>query len=119
MCLLFTDGNTLQFRYNVGTGVHSLQYSHDRTLTDDTWHTLHVEVNLKQTLLRLDNHTDVTRNETGGDVTHLQRLTVGSAEDYSDGFVGCIGDLMVNSALVDMQGAVHDGRFTYGVHEGK
>jgi contactin associated protein-like 2 len=86
------------------------------------WHTVHVERNLKQAYLRIDNFNAVYINEPADTIPlHLdltQPLVVGATVDYKNGFVGCMRGLRVNGVLQDMRGAVHNGQFTYGVHEG-
>lgn len=116
------NGDTIQFRYNVGNGIQVLEYRTINTLNNDIWHTVHVERNRKQAWLRVDNFPEVVRNEPQDEITRLmdltKPLTVGAAVDHRDGFVGCMRGLRVNGVLMDMRGAVRKGQFTYGVHEG-
>ncbi|XP_053372962.1 neurexin-4-like [Mercenaria mercenaria] len=131
-----TGGNTIQFSYNVGNGADTLEYRASNILNDDTWHTVHVEHNLKQAWLRVDNFPEVINNNTAslnlslfsvfdtepleipGLMELTKPLTVGATVDHRDGFVGCMRALRVNGVLIDMRGAVRKGKFTYGVQEG-
>lgn len=116
------NGDTIQFRYNVGNGIQVLEYKTINGLDNDIWHTVHVERNRKQTWLRVDNFPEVVFNEQQDEITRLLELTgpltVGAAVDYRDGYVGCMRGLRVNGVLMDMRGQVNRGVVTYGVHEG-
>ncbi|KAH3699242.1 hypothetical protein DPMN_074198 [Dreissena polymorpha] len=57
------NGDTIQFRYNVGNGIQVLEYKTINGLDNDIWHTVHVERNRKQTWLRVDNFPEVVFNE--------------------------------------------------------
>ncbi|KAL4229221.1 biological adhesion [Mactra antiquata] len=116
------NGDTIQFRYNVGNGIQVLEYRTINGLNNDFWHTVHVERNSKQAWLRVDNFPEVVRNEPQDEITRLLDLTkplfVGAAVDNRDGFVGCMRGLRVNGQLMDMRGQVNREGNTYGVHEG-
>lgn len=116
------NGDTIQFRYNVGNGIQVLEYKTINGLNNDLWHTVHVERNRKQAWLRVDNFPEVMRNEPQDEITRLldltTPLTVGAAVDHRDGFVGCMRGLRVNGVLMDMRGQIARGQVTYGVSEG-
>ncbi|WAR06589.1 NRX4-like protein [Mya arenaria] len=116
------NGDTVQFRYNVGNGIQVIEYKTINGLANDIWHTVHVERNRKQTWLRVDNFPEVVHNEQQDEITRLleltKPLTVGAAVDHRDGYVGCMRGLRVNGVLMDMRGKITRGEETYGVHEG-
>lgn len=116
------NGDTIQFRWNVGNGIQVLEYRTINTLNNDIWHTVHVERNRKQAWLRVDNFPEEIRNEPQDEITRLMELTkpltVGAAVDHRDGYVGCMRGLRVNGVLMDMRGQIHRGAVSYGVHEG-
>ena len=126
MCIVsffYTDGDTIQFRYNVGNGIQVLEYKNNNGLNNNLWHTVHVERNRKQAWMQIDNNPEVVRNEPQDEITRLlnltKPLTVGAAVDHRDGYVGCMRGLRVNGVLMDMRGKLQRGIVTYGVHQGR
>ncbi|XP_071101429.1 neurexin-4-like [Haliotis cracherodii] len=116
-----SQGDTVQFRYDVGNGVQVLTYQSPGPLNDDTWHTVHIEHNRKQAWMRIDDFTEVFVNEDSDLIRMLDltsRLVIGAAVDFNDGFVGCMRGLRVNGQLLDMKGKVERGDVTYGVAVG-
>ena len=111
----------LSFQYNTYYRLHKLDYR-EKLLSDDKWHTVYVERNIKQATLRVDNFKPVFINESVGQIPRLldltKRLVVGATADFQDGFVGCMRGLRVNGVLMDMKGVVKSGMFTYGVQAG-
>ncbi|CAH1775387.1 unnamed protein product [Owenia fusiformis] len=115
-------GNTVQFRFNVGNGIQTLEKTTSYPLSDDMWHTVHVERNRKQAMLKVDTQAPVTRDEPtniGFRVLNLNSdMFVGSSVDYKDGYVGCMRALMVNGQIMDLRGKIERGETTYGVSTG-
>lgn len=115
-------GNTLHFRFDVGNGIQTLEKVTSYPLNDNMWHTVHVERNRRQAILKIDLQADVTLDEPvdqGFRTLELSSpLVIGAAVDYKDGFVGCIRALMVNGKVKDLRGKVERGEVTYGVSAG-
>lgn len=55
--------NIIQFRFNVGNGIQVLERITAYPLNDDMWHTVHVERNRKQAMLKVDQQAPVFMNE--------------------------------------------------------
>lgn len=110
------------FRFDVGNGIQTLEKTTAYPLNDNEWHTVHIERNRKQAVLRVDQQALKTLDEpTDQGFKSLildSKLVVGASVDYRDGFVGCIRALMVNGLVMDLRGAVERGEFTYGVAAG-
>lgn len=62
-CNLIAVGNIIQFRFNVGNGIQTLEKMTAYPLNDDNWHTIHVERNRKQARLRVDLQSPVELDE--------------------------------------------------------
>lgn len=60
---LVVVGNIIQFRFNVGNGIQTLEKMTAYPLNDDNWHTIHVERNRKQARLRVDLQSPVELDE--------------------------------------------------------
>lgn len=58
-----SDGDTIQFSYNAGSGAYNLEYRAPSGLNDNHWHTAHIERNRKQAWLRVDTQRAVVRDE--------------------------------------------------------
>lgn len=69
-----SDGNTVQFSYDVGNGAQVIEYRSTNTLNDDQWHTVHVEKNRKEAWLRVDNFPAQTSQEGIGEKTRTLDL---------------------------------------------
>jgi contactin associated protein-like 2 len=71
----FSDGNTVQFSYDVGNGAQVIEYRSTNTLNDNRWHTVHVEKNRKEAWLRVDNLPAQSSQEGIGEQTRTLDLT--------------------------------------------
>lgn len=69
-----SDGNTVQFSYDVGNGAQVIEYRSTNALNDDQWHTVHVEKNRKEAWLRVDNFPAQTSQEGIGEKTRTLDL---------------------------------------------
>lgn len=69
-----SDGNTVQFSYDVGNGAQVIEYKSTNALNDDQWHTVHVEKNRKEAWLRVDNFPAQTSQEGIGEKTRTLDL---------------------------------------------
>jgi len=58
-----TVGNILQLRFDVGNGIQTLERQTAYPLNDDRWHTVHMERNRKQSMLKVDQQALVLLNE--------------------------------------------------------
>jgi len=118
--LLF--GNTLHFRFDVGNGIQTLEKTTAYPLNDDQWHTIHVERNRKQAMLKVDQQAEVTLDEPvdqGFRTLELtSKLVIGAAVDYKDGYVGCMRAMFVNGVILDLRGKVDSGEVVYGISAG-
>jgi contactin associated protein-like 2 len=61
--VLFAVGNIIQFRFDVGNGIQTLEKMTAYPLNDNFWHTVHIERNRKQAMLRVDQQAYVTLDE--------------------------------------------------------
>ncbi len=60
---VFPVGNSLHFRFDVGNGIQTLEKTTAYPLNDDQWHTVHVERNRKQAMLKVDQQAPITLDE--------------------------------------------------------
>jgi contactin associated protein-like 2 len=115
-------GNIIQFRFDVGNGIQTLEQMTAYPMNDNFWHTVHVERNRKQAMLRVDQQAAVTLDEPTDQSFRTLNLdsplVVGAAVDYSEGYVGCMRALQVNGVMMDLRGKVERGEVTYGVAAG-
>lgn len=115
-------GNIIQFRFDVGNGIQTLELQTSYPINDDNWHTVQVERNRKQAMLRVDQQDPIFLDEQVDQEFRAFKLTsklvVGAAVDYSQGYVGCIRGFLVNGKLQDLKGIVERGETTYGVSPG-
>jgi len=115
-------GNIIQFRFDVGNGIQTLEKMTAYPLNDDNWHTVHVERNRKQARLRVDLQAPITLDEpTDQEFRTLNLnspLVIGAAVDLSEGYVGCVRAMLVNGVLQDLRGIVERGEVTYGLLAG-
>jgi len=115
-------GNIIQFRFDVGNGIQTLEKMTAYPLNDNFWHTVHVERNRKQAMLRVDQQAYVTLDEPTDQSFRILNLdsplVIGGAVDYTEGFVGCMRALLVNGEMMDLRGKVERGEVHYGVSTG-
>ncbi|KAA0186846.1 Neurexin 4 [Fasciolopsis buskii] len=116
------NGNAIRVAFNVGNGVQLAEVSTAHWLNDDRWHVVRFERNRKETRLIVDtlNPTVIVesmeRSFRGFDFD--QPLSVGTTQAFTDGFVGCLSNLLINGVVQDMRGLVERGVFTYGLSAG-
>lgn len=60
---LLAVGNTIQFRFDVGNGIQTLEQTTAYPMNDDKWHTVHVERNRRQAMLTVDQQAAKTHEE--------------------------------------------------------
>ena len=60
---LSSVGNSIQFRFDVGNGVQTLEKMTAYPLNDGDWHTVHIERNRKLAQLKVDLQAVVTVDE--------------------------------------------------------
>ena len=63
MHIFLPVGNSIHFRFDVGNGIQTLEKTTAYPLNDDTWHTVHVERNRKQAMLKVDTQAMVLKDE--------------------------------------------------------
>ena len=56
-------GNSIHFRFDVGNGIQTLEMTTAYPMNDDQWHTVHIERNRKQAMLRVDQQAAEKLNE--------------------------------------------------------
>jgi len=61
--MLCAVGNMIQFRFDVGNGIQTLEKMTAYPLNDNFWHLVHVERNRKQAMLRVDQQAAITLDE--------------------------------------------------------
>jgi len=69
-------GNIIQFRFDVGNGIQTLEKMTAYPLNDNFWHLVHVERNRKQAMLRVDQQAAVTLDEATDE--HFRTLNLNS-----------------------------------------
>lgn len=122
--LHFIDGNTIEVLFIDGDGNEVCLLSHRGTesLNNDQWHVIRAKIYETLAWVRVDSSDEVPNASHGiseGTKLIIGTVTVGSARDYSSGYVGCMKDLKINGVLVDMRETTRDGLVGYGVQEGK
>ena len=60
---IFAVGNTLHFRFDIGNGIQTLEKITAYPLNDNHWHTILVERNRKQAMLKVDQQAQVSLDE--------------------------------------------------------
>jgi len=61
--VLWLVGNIIQFRFDVGNGIQTLEKMTAYPLNDNFWHLVHIERNRKQAMLRIDQQAAVLLDE--------------------------------------------------------
>lgn len=75
-------------------------------LSDNEWHSVHVELNRKQAHIVVDGSESVTMDEKPERVHPLHlpgNLVIGASVDYKDGYVGCLRAFMLNGEPVHLR----------------
>ena len=49
----------IQFRFEVGNGLQTLEQETSYPMNDDEWHTVHIERNRKQAMLRVSSYMQI------------------------------------------------------------
>ncbi|OAF69345.1 Cell recognition molecule Caspr5 [Intoshia linei] len=116
------DPNTIQFIFDAGDGAQTLTKVVAYRLNDDMWHTVHVERNHLNSLLKIDYQAQVTLDEPKNrEFRYLQlssKLYIGSSVDNSNGFIGCFRALVINGYIVNLKKIVDGFIKPYGVSTG-
>ncbi|TGZ36839.1 hypothetical protein CRM22_011389 [Opisthorchis felineus] len=116
------NGNSIRVAFNVGNGIQLAEVSTAHWLNDNRWHVVRFERNRKSTRLSVDTQEPtviveaIERSFRGFDFD--QPLSVGTTQAFTDGFVGCLSNLLINGVVQDMRGLVERGVFTYGLSPG-
>ncbi|VDP60223.1 unnamed protein product, partial [Schistosoma mattheei] len=90
-------GNSLRVAFNVGNGIQLTEVSTAHWLNDNRWHVVRFERNRKETRLIVDTQEPAA---------------------FTDGYVGCLSNLLINGVVQDMRGLVERGVYTYGLSAG-
>ncbi|PAA67861.1 hypothetical protein BOX15_Mlig032672g1 [Macrostomum lignano] len=125
-------GREVQFSFNAGYGVLSISsvaFSSNPgesqvtvIYNDNEWHIVQFERNRKEFTLRVDQ--DETRRDREPSDQAFQFLKfnsplfVGATQNFNEGYLGCLSNLMVNGVMQDIRGMVERGLVTYGVTAG-
>ncbi|CAH8438063.1 unnamed protein product [Heterobilharzia americana] len=116
------NGNALRVAFNVGNGIQLTEVTTAHWLNDNRWHVVRFERNRKETRLIVDTQEPSVivessqRSFRGFDFD--QPLYVGTTQAFTDGYVGCLSNLLINGVVQDMRGLVERGVFTYGLSAG-
>jgi contactin associated protein-like 2 len=115
-------GNTVRFAFNVGNGLQILEQVTANWLNDDRWHTVRIERNRKNSRLQVDDQESVVYQEPTDRAFQPfafdTELYLGTTRANTDGFLGCITNLIINGVLQDIRGKVVRGEVTYGLTAG-
>ncbi|XP_018647599.1 septate junction protein [Schistosoma mansoni] len=116
------NGNSLRVAFNVGNGIQLTEVTTAHWLNDNRWHVVRFERNRKETRLIVDTQEPAViiessqRSFSGFDFD--QPLYVGTTQAFTDGYVGCLSNLLINGVVQDMRGLVERGIYTYGLSAG-
>ncbi|XP_065382511.1 contactin-associated protein-like 4 isoform X2 [Macaca fascicularis] len=106
------------FSFDVGNGPCELTVQSPTPLSDNRWHLVRAERNVKEALLQVDLLPPSTRQapEDGHRLLQLNsQLFVGGTAARQRGFLGCIRALQVNGRTLDLEGRA---KVTPGVEPG-
>ncbi len=70
----------------------SLEVVLEQEMSDDSWHSLQVEVNVKEIYLNIDKNSTVQREKMAANhyrPLKFSTLFVGATRDFTNGFLGC------------------------------
>ncbi|PAA60041.1 hypothetical protein BOX15_Mlig001539g1 [Macrostomum lignano] len=125
-------GREIQFSFNAGFGVLSISsvaFSNSPgesqvtvIYNDNEWHIVQFERNRKEFTLRVDQD-EIRRDREPADQAFqfLQfdgKLYVGATQNYNEGYLGCLSNLMINGVVQDLRGKVERKEVTYGLLAG-
>lgn len=106
--LMIDGGDRILLVYKAGGGrpqAVSVKTSHK--LSDNEWHSVHVERNPKQAHIIVDGTDSVTMNENPDEAQALHlpgNLVIGASKDRrKDGYVGCLRAFMVNGKPIHLK----------------
>ncbi|KAL4689840.1 hypothetical protein H8959_012631, partial [Pygathrix nigripes] len=106
------------FSFDVGNGPCEVTVQSPTPLSDNRWHLVRAERNMKEALLQVDLLPPSTRQapEDGHRLLQLNsQLFVGGTAARQRGFLGCIRALQVNGRTLDLEGRA---KVTPGVEPG-
>ncbi|KAM6451538.1 contactin-associated protein-like 2 isoform 2-T2 [Liasis olivaceus] len=95
----------VSFSFNVGNGPVEIIVRSPRPLTDDQWHRVTAERNVKEASLQVDQFPKELRKAPTEGHTRLElysQLYVGAAGEQK-GFLGCIRSLRMNGLTLDLE----------------
>ncbi|CAL8092395.1 unnamed protein product [Calicophoron daubneyi] len=116
------NGNSIRVSFNVGNGAQVVEVSSAHWLNDNRWHVVRFERNRKESRLIVDTQNpsviteSMERSFRGFDFD--QPLSVGTTQAFTDGFVGCLSNLLINGVVQNIRGLVESGVYTYGLSAG-
>ncbi|KAM3186642.1 hypothetical protein ACTXT7_003895 [Hymenolepis weldensis] len=120
--LRIRSGIAFRFAYNVGNGLQVLEVTTAYWLNNNQWHVVRLERNRKESRLIVDTNPAqvlVEPNERSFLMFNFdQPLFVGTTQAFTDGYVGCISNLLINGVVQDIRGIVERGETTYGLRVG-
>ncbi|XP_077561755.1 neurexin-4 [Haemaphysalis longicornis] len=98
--LVISGGDRIQLLYETaGGGPQGVSVKTSYKLSNDEWHSVHVERNRKQARIVVDGSQSGEADEKPdrAHALHLPgSLVIGASVDYREGFVGCLRAFMVN-----------------------
>ncbi|CAL8298404.1 unnamed protein product [Merluccius merluccius] len=106
------------FSFDVGNGPLDVRVTANGSLSDDRWHLVRAERNVKEASLRVDQLPVSMRQAPSDGHAHLQLnslLFIGGTASRQKGFRGCIRSLRLNGETLDME---ERARITPGVRPG-
>ncbi|KAL7060882.1 hypothetical protein AAHC03_010101 [Spirometra sp. Aus1] len=120
--LRIRSGFAFRFAFNVGNGLQVLEVVTAYWLNNNQWHVVRLERNRKESRLIVDSNP--ARILVEPEERSFQRfdfdqpLFVGTTQAFTDGYVGCLSNLLINGVVQDIRGIVERGETTYGLRVG-
>ncbi|VDD79184.1 unnamed protein product [Mesocestoides corti] len=120
--LRIRSGIAFRFAFNVGNGLQVLEVTTAYWLNNNQWHVVRLERNRKESRLIIDTNPAkvlVEAQERSFLMFNFdQPLFVGTTQAFTDGYVGCLSNLLINGVVQDIRGIVERGEKTYGLRPG-
>lgn len=118
--LMLIGGDQIQLLYETaGGGPQGVSVETSYKLSNNEWHSVHVERNRKEARIIIDGSqsAEVREKPDRSHALHLPgHLVIGASVDYKEGYVGCLRGFMVNGEPLNLRLRAPPG--LYGVSLG-